>query len=132
MSRRATLLRRVLRRLSDPKHWIQGAMARNANGLFADPCSEDATTWCYVGAVFAEWPDLWERRGLMALSRYAAQREQGLAVRQIAFEAGFIHAPTHPDQGDEVRWNNGIEHPELIAGLREAIRRYEAVAQSDG
>ena len=102
-------------------------MARDAKGTIIDPNSPEAVAWCFVGAVAAEWPECWTLRIMGDIPRFRSRREQSLLVRQIAFEAGFTYAPTHPDQGDEIRWNNSITHPELIAGLLEAIRRYEAM-----
>lgn len=36
--------------LSDPEHWIQDTLARDARGRFADPESEEAVCWCILGA----------------------------------------------------------------------------------
>src|SRR3990167_7020873 len=57
--RRAILLRRVLKRIADPGHWVRWTMVEDANGY---PCSDPkrGVRWCVNGAVAYEWPEIFE------------------------------------------------------------------------
>ena len=39
--------------IADPKHWMQGWYAKNAEGKSVGPCNPDAVCWCSLGALHA-------------------------------------------------------------------------------
>lgn len=44
-------IKAVRKLITDPKHWTQGAFARDANGNSTDTCGPNATCWCIAGAI---------------------------------------------------------------------------------
>ncbi len=50
------LLRAARQRIADPKHWTQGAFARDAKGRSVEPRSDAAVCWCALGALDAVSP----------------------------------------------------------------------------
>lgn len=54
MSYEANILRRAKARISDPKNWCKGELARDGYGCKACFDSPNATSWCASGAILAE------------------------------------------------------------------------------
>lgn len=50
----ATILIRVRDRIADPERWTSRSPARDAAGQSVPPRSQEATSWCLIGAVLME------------------------------------------------------------------------------
>ena len=68
------VLKRVRARLDDPKHWTQGAFARNKEGHATVARDPMACSWCLLGAIEAEtqYP---ERNEIAWMLRIRTSRE---------------------------------------------------------
>ncbi len=45
------------KKIENPENWMQGALARDANGALVEPASKRAVCWCAIGAIqAAAWP----------------------------------------------------------------------------
>ncbi len=47
--------------LSEPKHWTQGAFAKDCDGITVPPSHPRAVCWCLIGAAHRCYPNLPQR-----------------------------------------------------------------------
>jgi len=99
--------------LDDPDAWVQGAYAKDADGLPAHEMSPEACRWCLSGAIRALCP--LDGGYPLALNRQTARRYLGIATGLPI-----------PD------FNDNATHAEVLAALDKAIELAMADAYPAG
>lgn len=111
----ATILRRARKRISDPKRWTQGQMARKATGTGVAAKNADACKWCAVGAIRKAAP---KERGAHHAHRLLSTASHKLfGVGPIQVNDGRLEIGKVP---------RAAAHQSILAALDRAIELAEA------
>ena len=114
------MLARALAKIEDPAAWLQGDLAKNADGLPRSTYETDACKFCALGAVNAAMWDDNPRRPNANVGDMGARR---LALYRLARAAG-VKVGENPGEA-VVAWNDHKQrhHGEIVGAFRAAIKQ---------
>lgn len=87
------VLEHALQLITDPKHWIQGAFARDVDGYTCGAKSQDACCYCAFGAIRVAAGES-NSLGILALSELAADLPTGFFADNKKEEYETLHSVT--------------------------------------